>query len=257
MLGNDMVLLVERDGPVAVVTLNRPEARNALNPELIEALGAAMLDLEADANVRAVVLTGAGRRAFCAGMDLRHFAAHGRQARSRPGLEVLTRRVYPKPIVAAVNGAALAGGLDLALSCDLIIAAEDATFGIPEVKRGLVALGASSRLAKRIPMSAALELGLTGDPVTALRAMHLGLVNRVVPSEDLIKEATELAHRIASNGPLAVNLTKELIISMPDLSDRATLERCRALIAPVFSSNDAKEGATAFIEKRPPQWTGT
>jgi enoyl-CoA hydratase len=244
----------ERRGAVAIVTLNRPDARNALDPDTIRGLGRAFTEAEADEGVRAVLLTGAGDRAFCAGMDLKAFAAGRRGAEGEgPGLEVLTRRVYPKPVIAAVNGTAVAGGFELMLACDLAVAAEHAKFGIPEVKRGLVAAGGGTRLPQRIPIAVALELGLTGNLIDAERALALGLVNRVVPAERVLDEAIGLAEEIASNGPLALRVTKELMVEQAGAFD---WERVRAATAPVFASEDAREGAMAFAEKRAPVWKG-
>src|SRR3954447_3402810 len=177
-----MSVEVDRRGAVTIVTINRPERRNALDPATMSGIGRALSDAETDDTVRAVVLTGAGEKAFCAGMDLKAFAEGGitPETLPKPGLDVLVERVYPKPVIAAVNGPALAGGFEIVLACDLVVAAEHATFGIPEVKRGLVAAGGATRLPRRIPLALALELGLTGEPVDAARAMALGLVNRVV-----------------------------------------------------------------------------
>jgi enoyl-CoA hydratase len=249
-----MTVLVEQHDAVTVVTINRPEARNALDAETMAGIGEALVAAEHDSAVGAVVLTGAGDRAFCAGMDLRAFAAGGEMIdKSRPGLEVFTERVYPKPIVAAVNGTAVAGGFELMLACDLAVVAEHARFGLPEVKRGLVAAGGGTNLARRIPLALALELALTGETVEAEQALRLGLVNRVVPGDRVLAEALALAGTIARNGPLAVKVTKELMVAQ---ARGAARDEIAAAAAPVFASADAKEGAVAFAEKREPRWTG-
>jgi enoyl-CoA hydratase len=249
-----MTVLVERRDAVTVVTINRPEVRNALDAETMAGIGEALVAAERDGDVRAVVLTGAGDRAFCAGMDLRAFAAGGLPAdESRPGLEVFTERVFPKPIIAAVNGTAVAGGFELMLACDLAVAADHARFGLPEVKRGLVAAGGGTNLPRRIPLALAMELALTGETFEAARALHLGLVNRVVPGPDVLTEALALAATIARNGPLALRVTKELLAAQ---ARGAGAGEIAAAAAPVFASADAKEGAVAFAEKREPRWTG-
>ena len=253
------VLLEERVGFVLVLTLNRPEVRNALNPELMKALSDALRGAMDDDGVRAVVLTGSGDKAFCAGMDLKAFSQMRETGDSGVGLDALVwfqRGEFTKPVVAAVNGTALAGGLELALAGDLIVAADHAMFGISEVKRGLFAAGGGTLLSTRIPLAVALEIGLTGDAVDANRAYEVGLVNRVVPADQVRGVALDLAERIAANGPMAVVLTKRL------LREAALVDPQRGWAGPddvqrIFSSNDAAEGARAFVEKRPPEWTGT
>jgi enoyl-CoA hydratase len=253
-----MAVDVENRGAVRIVTINRPERRNALDPETFTGLGRAFVDAEADDSVRVVVLTGAGDRSFCAGMDLKAFAG-GATAGSGggPGTEVFVERLYPKPVVAAVNGAAVGGGFGIMLACDLAVAAEHATFGLPEAARGLVGSGSGSRAALRLPPAIALELALTAAPMDAARALHFGLVNRVVPAGDELATAVELAELIAANAPLAVRVSKEIVYDTRGLIDGFDLAALRAKAAPVFASNDAKEGALAFAEKRPPNFTGT
>jgi enoyl-CoA hydratase len=248
---------IENRGGVRVITINRPERRNALDPETFTGLGRAFVDAEADDTVRVVVLTGAGDRSFCAGMDLKAFAAGNTVgADSGPGTEVFVERLYPKPIVAAVNGAAVGGGFGIMLACDLAVAAEHATFGLPEVARGLVGSGSGSRAALRLPPAIALELALTAIPMDAARALHFGLVNRVVPSGDELEVAVELAELIAANAPLAVAISKEIIYDTRGLIEGIDLAALRAKAAPAFASDDAKEGAKAFAERRPPNFTG-
>ncbi|MBL7498677.1 crotonase/enoyl-CoA hydratase family protein [Frankia sp. CNm7] len=252
-----MSVLVERQGAVVVVTLNRPEQRNALDGATMSGVGRALADAERDDSVAVVVLTGAGE-VFCAGMDLKAFASSGTQfAQDGPGLEVFTQRLYPKPIIGAANGSAVAGGFELLLACDLVVAAEGARFGLPEVKRGLVAAGGGIlNLPRRLPLALALELGLTGDPVDAARAHALGLVNRVVPASEVRAEALRLAERIAANAPLAVRFTKEQMRAVAGGTDADELGRFNKSIGPIFQSADAREGAIAFAERRPPVWTG-
>ena len=247
-------------GAVRIITINRPERRNAMDPETFLGLGRAFVEAEHDDAVRVVVLTGAGEDAFCSGMDLKAFVAEKRdgatRAASGPGTEVFVERVYPKPIVAAVNGAAVAGGFGIMLGCDIVVAADHAVFGLPEVKRGLVGVGATSRATLRLPPVVVLELALTGAPINATRALHHGLVNRVVPSEEVLPTAIALAEEIAANAPMAIALAKEIVYDAGRLL-HVDIAEWRERAAPIFASNDAREGATAFAEKRPPKFTGT
>jgi enoyl-CoA hydratase/carnithine racemase len=252
-------LVRESHGAVLVARLDRPEARNALSPTLIRAIGAAIRDAETDANVRVVVLTASGDRAFCSGMDLRTFAAGdsfdlGGDDAAGAFHRLLEGRVEV-PVVAAVNGAAVAGGFELLLGCDVIVAADHATFGLPEVRRGLLPAGGGTFLGTRIPLSIALEMTLTGDPISAARAYELGLANAVVPGDEVLPRAISVATRIAENGPRAVNAIKELVRLAVGDSARAA-ERLRELQPVVFASDDAREGAAAFVEKRSPVWRG-
>jgi enoyl-CoA hydratase/carnithine racemase len=255
---SEPVLVKERRGAVMILRLNRPEARNALNPELLTGIGLGMTEAEADPDVRAVVLTGTGDKAFCAGMDLRAFAEGGTVGGSKEGMQGFARFTQGEigvPIVGAANATAVAGGFELLLGCDVVVASDAASFGVPEVKRGLFAAGGGVFLSTRIPLAVALELTLTGDPIDAARAQALGLVNQVVPASEVLDAAVTLAERIARNGPLALAATKELVRTAS-----WNLEKARALAAEwqpkVFGSEDAKEGATAFIEKRDPVWKG-
>ena len=249
----------ERRGNVLVARLNRPEARNALNAALIAGIGAAMNEAETDPGIRAVVLTGTGDRAFCAGMDLRAFAG-GEQASTTDSLVMegyrrLTQGELTVPLIGAANATALAGGFELLLGCDIIVASSQAQFGLPEVKRGLFAAGGGTFLGTRVPLAVALEIALTGDSIDAERACALGLVNAVVPPDQVLATALGFAERIAANGPLGVAATKELVrLGVTDAARAA--DRLREWQPVVFGSEDAKEGATAFVEKRAPVWKG-
>jgi enoyl-CoA hydratase len=250
---------VERNGRVGIIRLNRPEARNAVNGDLANGVEAALDDFEADDQIQAVVITGNGPT-FSAGADLKLIAAGrgGEMATAKGNFAGLVRRNFPKPIIAAVNGPAFAGGFEIVLACDLVVAAEEAQFGIPEVKRGLfAAAGALIRLPKRIPLALATELAITGDPISAERAQQLGLVSRVVPLADVVDAALELAATIAKNGPLAVRKTLQMVREAGDLTEEEAWPRNFELAMEVFASKDSIEGATAFAEKREPRWTGT
>ncbi len=253
-------VLRERRGNVEILRLNRERARNAIDAATARALRAIFDELTDDPDVCAVVLTGAGDRAFCAGMDLKAFASGemGEILSGDGGFAGIASRRFPKPLIAAVNGAALAGGFEIMLACDLVVAAEHAIFGIPEVKRGLAAAGGGLiRLAKRIPPAIALEMALTGESIDAQRALSYGLVNRVVPAGRVVDEALELAGRICANAPLAVQVSKELMKRSLDLDEAQAWDLNGELTARVLTSRDAIEGAVAFAEKRPPVWTGT
>jgi enoyl-CoA hydratase/carnithine racemase len=252
-------LVAERRGPVLVLRLDRPEARNALTPALVSGLGAAIAAAEADAEVRAVVLTGTGDRAFCAGMDLRGFAEGDVHDTSRDDGAAaymrLMRGEVGVPLVGAANGSAVAGGLELLLACDVVVASSAAKFGLPEVKRGLIPGGNGTFLGTRIPQAVALEMALTGDTVGAARASELGLVNAVVGPGEVLGAALDLAGRIAANGPLAVAATRTLVrLAVTDAAPAR--DRLAELQPVVFASEDAREGARAFVEKRSPAWTG-
>jgi enoyl-CoA hydratase/carnithine racemase len=239
-----MVLDTAHRGAVLVLTMNRPERRNALDRQLYRALGQAFVAAEHDEAVRVIVLTGAGDHAFCAGMDLKAFASgEPITADDGPGPDVFVERCYPKPVIAAVNGAAVGGGLGIMLACDLAVAADHATFGLPEVRRGLVGVGATSRAALRLPPAVTLELALTGAPMDAQRAQHHGLVNRVVPTEDVLPTAIALADDIAANAPLAVALAKEIAVGARGLLE-VDIAGWRAKAVAVFDSEDARERRT-------------
>jgi enoyl-CoA hydratase len=249
----------ERRGSTALVTLNRPEARNAISPEVSETMVGVLDEVEADDGLRAVVLTGAGE-VFSAGADLK-VVAQGRAleiARVKGGFAGVVTRDFPKPLIAAVNGPALAGGFEIVLSCDLVVASDTARFGIPEVQRGLMAAaGGLIRLPKRVPLAVALELAMTGDPIEVSRALELGLVNRVVPRADVVDAALALAERIGANSPIAVRMSRRLVREAAELDEAAGWQRTNELATDVFSSGDSIEGATAFAEKRQPVWKST
>lgn len=252
-------LVVERRGPVLVARLNRPDARNSLNASLFRAIGAAVLEAETDPELRVLVLTGTGDRAFCAGMDLAAFAAGeqvgvGDDPETKAGNRLMAGDVSV-PLIGAANGAAVGGGLELLLGCDLIVASSEARFGLPEVKRGLFPGGRGTFLPLRVPLGLALELLLTGDLVDAARAYEMGLVNSVVAPDAVVDSAVELAERIAANGPLGVAAVKEIARLVLVDTDKAN-ERQRHWQKVIFSSEDAKEGARAFVEKRTPNWQG-
>ncbi len=252
---SDEVLTSAENG-VLVVTLNRPEAKNAANRALAEGVAAAMDELDSNDELRVAILTGAGGT-FCSGMDLKAFVTGETPVVKGRGFAGLTEQGPRKPLIAAVEGYALAGGLELAISCDMIVAADDSKFGIPEAKRGLAAgAGGLMKLPRQIPSRVAMELALTGDFITAQRAYELGLINHVVPAGTALDAAKELAAKIAANGPLAVAASKQVIEEQSDWSQGDMWTKQQDIINPVFTSEDAIEGATAFAEKRAPNWKG-
>ena len=249
-------VLVERRGAVQLIVINRPEARNALNLAVATGIRDAVDELDADDELRAGVLTGAGGT-FSAGMDLKAFLRGERPSFPGRGLCGITQTPPRKPLIGAVEGWALAGGFELVLACDLVVADTSARFGVPEVKRSLVAAaGGALLLAQRIPRAIALEMLLTGDPIDAERAAEVGLINRLVDDGQATDIAVKLAMRIAANGPLALIATKEIAAGGADWDGAEKWEKATALMAPVFGSEDAQEGARAFTEKRPPVWKG-
>ncbi|MDT5238176.1 MAG: enoyl-CoA hydratase [Mycobacterium sp.] len=249
-------ILTERQGRTLVITINRPEARNAFNLAVTKGLADAMDELDATPELSVAIVTGAGGN-FCAGMDLKAFVAG--EVVSIPGRGIgFTEQPPRKPVIAAVEGYALAGGTEIVLATDLVVAARNAKFGIPEVKRGLVAAGGGLlRLPHRIPYQKALELALTGDNFTAEEAADWGFVNVLTEPGEALAGALALAERITKNGPLAVAVTKEIIVKSAGWSEDEMWRKQSELIRPVFSSKDAIEGATAFAEKRAPNWTGS
>jgi enoyl-CoA hydratase/carnithine racemase len=253
---SEPAVLTERRDGVLVITLNRPDARNAVNAALAEGVGAALDELDADDELRVGVLTGAGK-GFSSGMDLKAFVAGERPYVEDRGFAGITQRASRKPLIAAIEGFAVAGGFEVALSCDLIVASKGARLGVPEVKRSLVAAGgALFRLPRRIPYHLAMELALTGDPIDAERAHELGLVNRLAEPGGALDAALELAGEIVGNGPLALVASKEILQAAQDWTADEAWEKQGPIVGPVMGSEDAREGAIAFAEKRDPVWKG-
>ena len=249
------VLTEPRDGAL-LITLNRPDQRNAVNAAVAEGVAAALDQLDADDSLSVGILTGAGR-GFCAGMDLKAFVTGERPWVGDRGFAGITQRGASKPLIAAIEGFAVAGGLEVALACDLVVAAAGAKLGIPEAKRGLVAAGgALLHLPRRIPYHVAMELALTGDPITAERAHELGLVNRVAEPDRAVTEALTLAAAISVNGPLALIGSKRIIQESRDWPLEEMWERQGHIAGPILASEDAQEGSKAFAEKREPNWRG-
>ena len=250
-----MIVEYKKSGRVAVITLNRPEARNAVSGELAQALEGAIDKLEADDDVWVGILAGNGP-VFCAGADLKAVASgKANLGTSRGGFGGFVTLERTKPVIAAVEGPAVAGGCELVLACDLVVASSDAAFGLPEVKRSLVAMaGGTTRLPKRVPQNIAMELALTGDTMNAERAYQHGLVNILCEPGDAINEAMNLAERITANAPLAVRATRQAISQGAMVSDDEGIRIAVELFKPVAASEDAKEGPLAFVEKRLPEW---
>jgi enoyl-CoA hydratase len=250
------VVLSERRGNVLLVTINRPDVRNAVNAAVAAGIAGALEELDGDDGLSVGVLTGAGGY-FCAGMDLGAFVKGESPWFGDRGFAGIAQRSSRKPLIAAIEGFAVAGGMEIALACDLIVAAEGAKMGIPEVRRSLVAAGgALLRLPRRIPYHVVMELALTGDPLPAERFHELGLVNRLAEPGEAVEVALQLAGRLAQNGPLALIASKQILQEQFDWSTAEMWEKQGAISGPVFASEDAKEGANAFKEKRDPQWRG-
>lgn len=251
------VLLVEERGRVLVLTLNRPRARNAISLELATALGEALETLDQRDDLSVAVLTGAGGF-FCAGMDLKGFARGEIPIIEGKGFAGLVERPPRKPLIAAVEGYALGGGFEIALACDLIVADDTANFGLPETKRGLTAgAGGLLRLAQRIPYHRAMELVLTGRMMPAAEAHEYGLLTTVAATGGALEQALQLADQIAENAPLALQASKRVLQESPDWPLEEKFARQWPIVDPIRKSNDAKEGATAFAEKRAPVWTNS
>jgi crotonobetainyl-CoA hydratase len=253
--------LTERRGNVLIITINRPEARNAVNSAVSSAVGDALEEAQHDPEIRAVVITGAGDRSFCAGADLKAVAR--RENLYHPehgewGFAGYVHHFIDKPTIAAVNGTALGGGSELALASDLVIACESASFGLPEVKRGLIAgAGGVFRIVEQLPRKVALELVLTGEPMTASDALRWGLVNEVVPDGAVVQAALALAERITCNAPLSVQASKRVAYGVDEgiiVAEEPKWERTTREFTALLKSEDAKEGPLAFAEKRPPLW---
>jgi enoyl-CoA hydratase len=252
----DEAVLTEADDGVLLITLNRPDQRNAVNAAIANGVAAALERLDDDNELKVGILTGAGK-GFSAGMDLKAFVAGESAFVEHRGFAGIVQGPPLKPIIAAVEGFAVAGGFEIALACDLIVASRGAKLGIPEVKRSLVAAGgALLRLPSRIPYHLAMELALTGEPVTAERAAEMGLVNRLTEPGEAVAGARELAAQIAANGPLALAASKRILVEAPSWPAGEEWKRQAEISGPVFGSEDAREGATAFAEKRDPVWRG-
>jgi enoyl-CoA hydratase len=252
-MSDEQAVLTERRGRVLLITLNRPEAMNSINGALSSGLVAAVQQLDEDAELTAGVLTGAGR-GFSAGMDLKAFA----RGEDLGPMTQFIRNGSQKPLIAAIEGFALAGGLELALTCDLLVAAKGVKLGIPEVSVGLfAAAGGLVRLPGRVGFGKAMEMAITGDPITAEDAFALGLVSRLVEKGEAADAALQLAERVARNAPLAVAASKQLVRLSQGVTEDEFWSQQTAFMSKVFKSNDATEGPKAFAEKRPPEWTGT
>ncbi|HZU60578.1 MAG TPA: crotonase/enoyl-CoA hydratase family protein [Solirubrobacteraceae bacterium] len=255
-MNEEPAVLTETRNRVLVITINRPDQRNAVNRAVAEGMSGALDQLDGEPGLSVGVITGAGK-GFCAGMDLKAFVAGERPYAGDRGFAGITQRSAEKPLIAAVEGFALAGGLEVALACDLIVASRGARLGIPEVKRSLVAAaGALLRLPKSLPRTVAMELALTGEPLPAERAYELGLVNRLAEPGQALTEALALAETIAANGPLALAAVKRIMVQAGDWPESEFFARQQEIVAPVMASEDAREGAVAFAEKRPPEWKG-
>jgi enoyl-CoA hydratase len=249
-------VLTERRGRILVITINRPDQRNAVNAAVAQGIAAALDALDRESGLSVGVLTGAGK-GFSAGMDLKAFAAGEVPHVEGRGFAGITQRAALTPLVAAIEGFAVAGGLEVALACDLIVAARGARLGIPEVKRSLVAAGGGLlRLPRVLPRNVAVELALTGEPIDAERGHQLGLVNRLAEPGHALQTALELAEVIAANGPLALQATKRILLESADWPEAEFFQRQAEISGPVFASEDAREGARAFAEKREPAWKG-
>ena len=254
-----MSIVRERRGHIEILRINRPEAKNAVNTAVAHGIEEALDDVENDPSVRVVVLTGTGD-VFSAGADLKMVAAGDSRGftTTRGGFGGIVMRDFPKPIIAAVNGTAVAGGFEIALACDLIVAADSAWFGLFEVKRGLFAGGGGLiRLPRRVPLALAMEIAIVGSTIDAARAYSVGLVNRVVPAAEVVDTAIGLAEEIAANSPLAVRNTRRMVRDAGDLTEEQAWKRSAELSREVFASPDSVEGARAFAEKRPPVWETT
>lgn len=253
-----MTVSRRRHGRVEIATINRPEKRNALNRASIEGIGAALLDVDNDPDICALIITGAGDLAFCAGLDLNRIGANEAPAQRPEAVErymSFLEHGCGKPVLAAVNGAAVAGGFELMLACDLVVAADHARLGIPEVRRGLIPGAGGTLLPQRVPRAIALELGILGDMITAARAYEVGLVNRVVPGAEVLPTALALAETLAANSPAAVRLTRELMAASTSASPAENWRQIRSAVTTAMAGPDAAEGAAAFLEKRRPVWT--
>jgi enoyl-CoA hydratase/carnithine racemase len=257
----EVVLYQQIADHVVLVTLNRPEKRNAVNAAVARGLDAAVKRSEVDPNIRVVILTSSHPSVFCAGADLAEVAAGDARTRCYTpdgGFAGFVDQVRRKPWIAAAQGSIVAGGLEIALACELRVVARASQLGLPEVKRGLIAgAGGLTRLPKAVPIAVALEMVATGRPIDAERAYQVGLVNRVVPADQLMDSAIELAEEIATGAPLAVYSALELAKAAPQISEAEGRRMTEVALDRVRATNDFREGPQAFLEKRPPEWTGT
>ncbi len=255
-MDNENILTEIRDG-VIIITLNREERRNAIDPDTAERMEKILNEAEKDPGVGAILITGTGDRSFCSGEDLAALGENGEcLTETEHGFAGITERMCPKPVVCACNGTAVAGGLEIALSCDVIVAAENARFGLTEAKVGLLATsGGLVRLPKLIPAKVAAEMCLTGNLISAERAYEVGLVNHVVPREQLMDKALELARQMAANAPISLRLTKQILHMAPQMSEEDGMRVCRYMAWKyIEGTEDAEEGPKAFLEKRKPRW---
>jgi len=254
-MSDENPVLTEVRGPILIVTLNRPEAKNAVNLALAKAVAAAMDKLDTDDSLAVGIITGAGGT-FCSGMDLKGFLKGERPFVPGRGFAGLAEAPPKKPLIAAVDGYALAGGMEIALSCDMIVANRNAKFGIPEVKRGLAAAaGGLIRMPRQMPFRVAMEYALTGEFFGAERAYELGIINRLTDGAAL-DAALELAKTIGANGPMAVKASKQVVVQSRLWTEDEMWKKQQEIVAPIFTSEDAREGAAAFAEKRAPNWKG-
>jgi enoyl-CoA hydratase len=255
-MSDEQAVLRERKDRTLLITINRPDQRNAVNAAVARGIAEALDELDADAGLSVGVLTGAGK-GFCSGMDLKAFVKGELPYADDRGFAGIAQRSSAKPLIAAIEGFALAGGLEVALACDLMVASREARLGIPEVKRSLVAAGGGLlRLPRVLPRNVANELALTGDPINAERAYDLGMVNRLAEPGKALEVALELAEVIAANGPLALAGSKRILVESVDWTDSEFWQRQGEISGPVAGSEDAREGARAFAEKRAPIWKG-
>jgi enoyl-CoA hydratase len=253
---SDPVVLVDQRGSISVITINRPGQRNAINATVAQGLADALDELDRRPDVRAAVLTGAGGN-FSAGMDLKAHARGERAHVAGRGFAGIAESPPRTPLVAAVEGWALGGGFEIVLCCDLVVAAETARFGLPEVRRGLAPrAGGAFRLGHKLPRALAMEVLLTGEPIAAAKAAQFGLVNRVTAEGGALEAAIELAELVAANAPMAVSAVKQVLVESSGWPVGTEFTQQAPFLDPVFESEDAREGVAAFAERRSPSWTG-
>lgn len=256
--GSNEVKSELRDDGILILTINRPEKRNALNGVTSAKMEEIINRAEKDSAVRVIIVTGAGEKSFCAGEDLSELSSTGEcQTVTEHGFGGLTNRLCPKPIICAVNGAAVGGGMEIAVSCDIIVAVKGARFGLPEVKVGLIAsTGGIVRMARELPRKVAMEMCLTGKLIYADEAKEIGIVNHVVEPDELMPKAIEIAELIAANAPLSLKMTKEIMHLAPSMSLEDAMRYCDISYRFIEKTEDGVEGPLAFVEKRKPNWKG-